>query len=590
MSDGGDLGILRTGYLDKLNSSGWVGQWLRRFFVVTVRGVHRYIRAEDSPLFGEERAFISVGDIAQCGTLRDAQRFGAKQGLSAADAAACFVLRLTSGRDFVLRARSADDARVWVASVRLAVKNSRMTRSSLLQRSGVADYALKSEEEMEALLRRSSRGNSIASEAAAELPQQGPLALSSVAIDGRLVLEGLGVGVAWGDAVVLGVLRSSGSTVSIALNDDREFSVTRGALESASLTHQAATFEFDVLSVQGDWTLRLRAASTTPSTPLRTPRRAPLITPLSLMQSPLPPPSISALAGASSSSSSAAARPSSAQAAWGGRRIAIVGTTSAVASALLAQIGAQLAALTLAALLVCAVAWASAPPPSSPRPPLAAAEATATTGAAATRIAVPGVAPRSAVVESSSEESGGSVVWSLRFLSLAEADASAVRAAEAAGAASATEAASVPSAETVLTVGGIVVSPPQLSLSPSARFLRATRGNSEEAAVRWSATQEWRRENGVDALVTTPQPLWPTIKAAHPTFYHGWARDGTPVYYELLGDVNTPALLDAGITVDQLVWNSVFGCEWMWRVCERDDDRQTTSVLDCAGIGISDFL
>ena len=64
MSDGGDLGILRTGYLDKLNSSGWVGQWLRRFFVVTVRGVHRYIRAEDSPLFGEERAFISVGDIS----------------------------------------------------------------------------------------------------------------------------------------------------------------------------------------------------------------------------------------------------------------------------------------------------------------------------------------------------------------------------------------------------------------------------------------------------------------------------------------------------------------------------------------------
>ena len=59
------------------------------------------------------------------------------------------------------------------------------------------------------------------------------------------------------------------------------------------------------------------------------------------------------------------------------------------------------------------------------------------------------------------------------------------------------------------------------------RFLNATKGDPEKAAVRWKATCDWRHENKIDEILQERQAHFSTIRKHYPSVFHGRSRKGT---------------------------------------------------------------
>lgn len=121
------------------------------------------------------------------------------------------------------------------------------------------------------------------------------------------------------------------------------------------------------------------------------------------------------------------------------------------------------------------------------------------------------------------------------------------------------------------------------------RFINAEKGDEEKALERYNVTTEWRREEGVDGILSEPSPHFRTIKANYPHYYHKRGKNGEPVYYEKPGKINLKALKGAGLTLDDLMRNYLMITEFLWQVIEQDDNRKCISVLDVDGIGFTDF-
>jgi hypothetical protein len=67
-----DLGVLQTGYLEKLSSSAMGigrGPRKRRFLVLTNTNLHWYKRDARSELFGEELGSVALKDVARVGSV-----------------------------------------------------------------------------------------------------------------------------------------------------------------------------------------------------------------------------------------------------------------------------------------------------------------------------------------------------------------------------------------------------------------------------------------------------------------------------------------------------------------------------------------
>ncbi|CAM9272803.1 unnamed protein product [Choristocarpus tenellus] len=123
-----------------------------------------------------------------------------------------------------------------------------------------------------------------------------------------------------------------------------------------------------------------------------------------------------------------------------------------------------------------------------------------------------------------------------------------------------------------------------------ARYLRGCGGDEVEAERRWRATLEWRASERVDEILTEAQPYFETIKCYYPHFLHRRARNGCPVYYELLGKIDLGTLRDKGVSPDVLQRHYIFITEYLWGVVEPDFDHgQTVTVLDVAGLGMRDL-
>ncbi len=61
------------------------------------------------------------------------------------------------------------------------------------------------------------------------------------------------------------------------------------------------------------------------------------------------------------------------------------------------------------------------------------------------------------------------------------------------------------------------------------------------------------------------------------------------MYYEQPGKINLSALKRAGLGLEELVRHYMFITEYLWKVVEPSETGRTVSVLDIAGIGMSDF-
>jgi len=116
-------------------------------------------------------------------------------------------------------------------------------------------------------------------------------------------------------------------------------------------------------------------------------------------------------------------------------------------------------------------------------------------------------------------------------------------------------------------------------------FLIASNGNAADAALKWTKALEWRKNNDINQILREKQPHFDAIKSFSPHFWHGKDKFGRPVYYDLLGKINTKEGTKDGMTVDQYIRHCLFCSEFLWNIIDADIDQQMIAIMDVKGIG-----
>jgi len=122
------------------------------------------------------------------------------------------------------------------------------------------------------------------------------------------------------------------------------------------------------------------------------------------------------------------------------------------------------------------------------------------------------------------------------------------------------------------------------------RFLRAGKGDPVEGQRRYEATLKWRKENGMDTILTDPHPNFELIKSHYPHYYHLRGRKNEPVFFEQPPKTNLQAMRDGGVTLDGLCHHYAMVTEFQWQFIEKDDLARAITVVDLEGMRMRDFV
>jgi hypothetical protein len=120
------------------------------------------------------------------------------------------------------------------------------------------------------------------------------------------------------------------------------------------------------------------------------------------------------------------------------------------------------------------------------------------------------------------------------------------------------------------------------------RFIDAEKGDYDKARDRWVQTLHWREEHNVDRLLALPHETFHAIKGYYPQYFHGRSLRDLPVYYEKPGLIDLTRLKRDGLTLDDLIHHYMYITEYLWTVIEPRESGRSISVVDVAGIGMSD--
>jgi hypothetical protein len=111
-----------------------------------------------------------------------------------------------------------------------------------------------------------------------------------------------------------------------------------------------------------------------------------------------------------------------------------------------------------------------------------------------------------------------------------------------------------------------------------------------EARRRWDITRTWREEFDIDSLLDQPHPHFDTIKRLWPHYFLPDDREGDPVYLERTGEFKMPAMLQAGVSIDDLLHHCVYETEFLYQHLFQDINRnRLITVFDLAGANLSDL-
>lgn len=114
-------------------------------------------------------------------------------------------------------------------------------------------------------------------------------------------------------------------------------------------------------------------------------------------------------------------------------------------------------------------------------------------------------------------------------------------------------------------------------------FLQACDNDAAESSKRWEATKLWRASEGVDSILTEPQPHFHAIKTYYPHYVCGRGKLGHCVYYERLGELQMAPLKARGVTVSLLLRHWIFVTEYQWRHVAPEPTACSIAVLDMEG-------
>eukprot|EP00746_Dinoflagellata_sp_MGD_P028587 gnl/MRDRNA2_/MRDRNA2_16760_c0_seq2.p1 gnl/MRDRNA2_/MRDRNA2_16760_c0~~gnl/MRDRNA2_/MRDRNA2_16760_c0_seq2.p1 ORF type:complete len:442 (-),score=61.11 gnl/MRDRNA2_/MRDRNA2_16760_c0_seq2:111-1436(-) len=130
------------------------------------------------------------------------------------------------------------------------------------------------------------------------------------------------------------------------------------------------------------------------------------------------------------------------------------------------------------------------------------------------------------------------------------------------------------------------------------RYLRAKRWDVDAATDMLSKHLDWREQQGMNStgfslnLAELNMPETPLIRELYPHAYHGLAKDGTVVYIERLGQLDSTGFFDR-VSTDDCVKYFAYQCESQARtilpaasLAEGRLIERVTSILDLDGVTV----
>jgi hypothetical protein len=124
------------------------------------------------------------------------------------------------------------------------------------------------------------------------------------------------------------------------------------------------------------------------------------------------------------------------------------------------------------------------------------------------------------------------------------------------------------------------------------RYITACGGDRKKALTRLKITAEWRANNAVDEILTSPVPRFKPIKAAYLHSVIGWTKDKSmPVVVEGMGAFKK-ALIQLhkdDITPAEMIQQFVFVLEWVLNDLTKDKSGSFVRIYDLKGISLFDL-
>lgn len=124
------------------------------------------------------------------------------------------------------------------------------------------------------------------------------------------------------------------------------------------------------------------------------------------------------------------------------------------------------------------------------------------------------------------------------------------------------------------------------------RFLRARKFDPKAALQQLVKYKAWRKENKVDELLNKPLPRQDVVKKLISANYHGFDKQGRPVYIEKTGAIPPKAVV-AYLTDNELITGHIWGQEYQIQRCAEQSQKlgkhidSWTVIMDLKGLGWS---
>jgi len=124
------------------------------------------------------------------------------------------------------------------------------------------------------------------------------------------------------------------------------------------------------------------------------------------------------------------------------------------------------------------------------------------------------------------------------------------------------------------------------------RFLKARDYDLEAAYKMYTNCLKWRKDNDIDHILDKEPEKLATYNKLISSKNHGFDKHGRPIYYERVGTIHYPTVLEY-LTVDDLIHIHIWQMEKNARLCLdsaeklKKDVHQSVSIVDLAGLSMS---